>query len=503
MAQIRPETEVDRTAHAIAGYQLALPLARGSVELVVGVGIASTPGGQRLLSLLLNVLARMKGVVSSISVVADELHVRTLPGTPLLRDRVDEGLVALANSLNDGASEYLARLELRAREDPDVRVHIGEVNGSTADIVVGADAWRALFGHAASAADWTVACPVGAALAAAMTAAEVFKRLLRANGAGDDVRLAPSDFAYSAFNYGVDEQALEGPDVPSVHLSDLAIVGCGAGGSGTAYVLAMHPTISGEISLIEPGNHKLSNLNRYLATTAADVHEPRHKLSSLVNHLAHVAPALQLSLKPRPWEQLDEYPWSFLISAVDTIEARWNIQWRAREDVTIIDLAVDDLLYNVMRLSPQGRCLLCKHPYDPKLAVKQRALRWGVGLDTVETWQSENTVVNQEMITGLARTQGRSVDAFNTLVGMPFRDTPQLLECGSTPLRTDVPSQMPILPLATTAVAVAGAAEVIKHIAQLPTLDNHLAHDLRRNPTGPWCKHRRARPDCSNHATEK
>jgi glycine/D-amino acid oxidase-like deaminating enzyme len=34
-------------------------------------------------------------------------------------------------------------------------------------------------------------------------------------------------------------------------LDDLAIVGCGAGGSAALYVLAMQPGLAGEIALIE------------------------------------------------------------------------------------------------------------------------------------------------------------------------------------------------------------------------------------------------------------
>lgn len=69
--------------------------------------------------------------------------------------------------------------------------------------------------------------------------------------------------AYSAFNYGVDDRAEKGPDVPAVSIADLAVVGCGAGGSAALYVLAMQPGIAGNVALIEPDSHKLSNLNRY------------------------------------------------------------------------------------------------------------------------------------------------------------------------------------------------------------------------------------------------
>jgi molybdopterin/thiamine biosynthesis adenylyltransferase len=498
LAQIRPETEVDRTQAALVGDGLTLPLARGTVEIEIEPGVEATTGGQRLAAVLVGVLARMKGVVRDIHILADG-DPKVLPGTPLFSDRFTDGLAALVGSLNSTESTFRASLSRGPARDAAVRVHIGGTPG-TADVVVASDAWRVLVGSFATEADWHATSPIGPALGAVIAAVEVFKRLVISNARETDTRLAPEDFAYSAFNYGVDADAAVGPDVSTVRLTDVAIVGCGAGGSGAAYVLAMHPRLSGAIALIEPGIHKLSNLNRYLATTADDVHRARHKLSSLVNHLVCFAPSLVLELHARRWEQLDAHPWGRLVSAVDTIEARWQIQRRARDDAEIIDLAVDDLLYSVLRVTPGGRCLFCKHPYDPDLAVKQRALRWGVPLETIRDWTVTDKPVDHGMLETLCRTQGQDRSAFIELLGVPFSETPRLLECGTTSLRADVPSQAPVLPLATSAAAaVVGAAEVIKHVTGMPRLDNWLAHDLRRRAAGPWSKHRGPVGGCPNH----
>jgi ThiF family len=497
MAQIRPETEVDRTQAALAADGLTLPLVRGAVEIAIAPGVEATTGGQRLVALLVNALARMKGVARDVHILTGS-NPKVLPGTPLCSDRFTDGLGALVRSLNTTESTFRASLSLGPARDSIIRIQIGGAAG-TADVVVASDAWRVLVGRFATEADWDAANPIGPALAAVIAAVEVFKRLVIANAGRSDARLLPEDFAYSAFNYRVDAAAAVGPDVGAVRLADVALVGCGAGGSGTVYVLAMHPRLNGVVALIEPGIHKQSNLNRYLATTADDIHGARHKLSSVVNHLAQFAPSLVLELHPRPWEQLDTHHWGTLVSAVDTIEARWQIQRRARADAVIIDLAVDDLLYSVLRVTPSGRCLFCKHPYDPDLAVKQRALRWGVPLETIRDWTATGRPVDHEMLQTLCRTQGQDPAAFIELLGVPFSETPRLLECGSTSLRADVPSQAPVLPLATSAVAVVGAAEIIKQVTGMPGLDNWLAHDLRRKPAGPWTKHRGPLGRCPNH----
>jgi hypothetical protein len=193
----------------------------------------------------------------------------------------------------------------------------------------------------------------------------------------------------------------------------------------------------------------------------------------------------------------DVDPWDTLVCAVDTVEARWSIQRRAG-GATIISLAVHDLLYSVLRVVPSGRCLLCKHPYDPELAMTQRAARWGVPLETVREWTAAGRMVVAEMIDLLARTQAKPASAFGELLGVPFTETPRLPECGSKSLRADVPSQAPVLPLATTAVAAIGAAEVVKHSSGLAPLDNWLTHDLPRNPSGPWSNSRRPHDECDH-----
>jgi molybdopterin/thiamine biosynthesis adenylyltransferase len=367
-------------------------------------------------------------------------------------------------------------------------------------VVVGADAWRGLLGRFAAEAAWNAHAPYGAALGASLAAVEVFKHLLIRSGIEDPQRRLVGDLAFSSFNYGVGAEAALGPDLRELELRDLAVAGCGAGGSAALYVLAMQPGIRGDIALIEPGRHKLSNLNRYLMTSASDVHERRHKLGSAVNHLARFAPTLRPTLYPVTWEMLDAHPWPLVLATVDTIPARWAIQWRTAKGAEILDAAVDDLLYSVFRVVPGGWCLECKHPYDPDYELKQRAKRWGQKLETVRNWTRENVPVTADMIARLAEVQNREPAEYAELEGLPFTETPAIIECGETKLQTDVPSQAPVLPLATTPVGVILAAEVAKHfVTPEAELMNWLAHDLGRRPDRPRLVKRPASAKCPRH----
>jgi molybdopterin/thiamine biosynthesis adenylyltransferase len=497
MDAIRPETEVDRTQAALAAHGATLPLPHGGVEIVVDPVAAEAPVGQRVLVVLVNELARMKGVVSRLHVtgVTDRA---VLSGVPLAERTLDAGLHRLVDGLNGPASEYQATIEFAPASAPNVCVRIGD---EAQGLVVAADAWRALLGAYAAEADWTATAPYGAGLGAAIAAAEVFKRLLEANGGPDPARPLLDEFAYSAFNYRCGADAARGPDVHGLALADVAVVGCGAGGSAALYVLAMQPGLSGGIALVEHDRHKPSNLNRYLMTSAVDVALGRHKLATAADHLARFAPRLHPTLYPEPWELLTTPPWPLLLSTVDTVEARWAIQQRAVAGAQILDGAVEGLLYVVQRVVPGGRCLECAHPYDPELPLKQRAARWGQTLETTRACWNENVTVTAEMLAQLERTQGKPPGYYAELAGERFRDVLDRTECGETPLRTDVPSQAPVLPVATTPVGVLLAGEIAKSVvAPEAQLTNWLAHDLARSAAQPWLKWRPAHASCPRHA---
>lgn len=496
MARIRAETEVDRTEAALARHGATLPLGHGAVAIAIGSDVAASPVGQRLLVVLVNELARMKGVVSSIA-VSGVSGVRVLPGVPVAGTDLEAGLEALVGSLSTPASPFSAGITFGDLGNA-VRVSIGA--GADADVVAGADAWRALLGQYAADAAWGAHAPYGATLAAALVAAEVFKHLLLRNGLDDPQRRLAGDLAFSSFNYGVGDDAAVGPDLRELQVRDLAVAGCGAGGSAALYVLTMQPGVQGDIALIEPGRHKLSNLNRYLMTSASDVHEERHKLGSAANYLARFAPLLQPTLYPVTWETLGAHPWPLVLATVDTVPARWAIQQRAAEGAEILDAAVDDLLYSVLRVVPDGWCLECKHPYDPDYDLKERAARWGEELETMRAWTRDNVPVTAEMIARLAEVQNREAADYAGLEGVRFAGVPALTECGETNLRTDVPSQAPVLPLATTPAGVILAAEVAKHfVAPEAQLMNWLGHDLGRRPDRPRLVKRPASAKCPRH----
>jgi molybdopterin/thiamine biosynthesis adenylyltransferase len=435
--------------------------------------IVGEPAGQHLLALHVHLLARMKGVVQNIFLPL-AVDPPLQPGVPLVGSTLGAGLRELVASLSGAESTYRTELVLGCSEQAaDVRVGIGVPTG---DVTVGADAWRAFLGEFVALSRWSDCCPLGPYFAATLAAAEVFKRLLRINLGWQEGALL-EDAAYSLMDYSLNDHAASGPDLPEVTVRDLAVAGAGAGGTAALYTLASFPRVSGSVVAVEPGRLKESNLGRYLMSNYAQVHGHVHKLESVERFLEVHAPKLRCKVVDAKWHEVSR-AWQTVLATVDTPEARWDVQ-RSRP-AAVLDAGVMGLLFAVLRVVPGGWCLECKHPPDPEVTWRQRALRWGLTVGDVKQRYYNRVRVSMEDVERLADVQGRPVDDLKSLVGVPFDEVPALTECGQAALSLAVPSQAPVVPMSTTAAGIVLAAEIVKDSTGIGTpLHNYLVQDLR------------------------
>lgn len=491
-ARIEAETEYHRTAKALMELvpSAQLPLPNGVVEIASGRDQLASPGGQLLLTLLVNLLARMKGIVRRIHL--DEVaHEAIHEGVPLFGATLTDGLNVLVASLNGPKSEHRSELVVgSSAEAVDVRVSIGD---GAADINVGSDAWRAMFGAHVRNARWNDRCPLGPQMAATICASEVFKLLLKRNFGWSEGRLV-GDLVFSLLNFGVNDRALAGVDVSDVFLDDIAVAGAGAGGTAAMYSLASFAHVKGRLVVVEPGGLKASHLGRYLMTDYAQVYSNTAKLESLGLFLRAHAPKLELEPHQKHWQDVNR-TWRTVVCTVDTPHARWDVQ--RSHPQAILEAGAMGTLYAVLRCVPNGWCLECKHPYDPEITWKQRAKRWGLSLEEVKRRNRERTPVTRADVERLADVQGRPLIELLSLEGVPFDEVPALTECGETPLSLTVPSQAPILPMATTAAGVVLAAEIVKAITgRGQPLQNYFDHDLRFVPRADRHRFKRRLESC-------
>jgi molybdopterin/thiamine biosynthesis adenylyltransferase len=475
--RIEPETESHRSAKALRQLveRARLPLKHGHVEVVVPSRVAREPAGQHLLLMLVQLLARMKGVVHRVS-VREIGDVPRVPGVPLEGNHIGVGLQTLVDGLSGAASEYRCDLDLDpARSVPHVSVGLGD--DSSADIRVGADGWRALTGEFVNLSEWSARAPIGPYLAACFAAAEVFKLLLKINFQFSEFRPI-GNAVLSLIDYSQGPDATVGPDVDSLELSGITVAGAGAGGTAALYALASFAQVTGRIGVVDPGKLKESNLGRYLLSDYNQVHEHLGKVDSVKRFFARHAPDVTVDGYASPWHETPG-PWRRVLCAVDTPEARWDVQGSAPEEI-IEAGTMNGTLYAALRIVPGGWCLECKHPRDPELMWKRRSQRWGLPVEEIRRRYADQIPIAHEDLERLSQVQGRPADEFRELLGIPFDQAPRITECGETPLSLRVPSQAPVLPFATTAVGVVLAAEAVKSLMGLGTpLSNYFVHDLR------------------------
>lgn len=477
-ACLQPETETHRTEKALKRLapDALLPFKAGKVEVRVQPEVSRTPVAQQITATLVNLLLRMKGIVTHVRVTgASDVGIE--PGVPLSGTDLAEGLKALAVSLDGPESQF--RVEFSTNHDEPAHV-VASVGNADGDIQLGADAWRALIGGYSASARWGDRSPLGSLMAAAIGAAETFKHLLPLNTGWSDGRMI-DDLAFSLYDFGVDGAAGVGTDVEALRVPDLAVAGAGAGGTALLYTLASFPNVSGNVTVVEPQRLKLSSLGRYLMTTYGQVHRPDHKLESVERFLEQYAPCLVADCVDAMWHEANRVA-RRIVATVDSPEGRWDVQ-RSRADETLEAGVALGTLYAVLRVVDGGWCLECKHPSDPEVTWRKRARRWGTSVADVKRRYVARSCVTREDVEQLARVQNRSVASLAELEGVPFDEVPALTECGEGPLSLRVPSQAPVLPFATTAAGVVLAAELVKSLTGLGSrLNNFFAHDLRFRP---------------------
>ncbi|ODA41861.1 ThiF family adenylyltransferase [Desulfosporosinus sp. BG] len=135
---------------------------------------------------------------------------------------------------------------------------------------VGASGWRVGFGSNAFVDDNPN--PVGPAAAACLAAIELFKNIFREE-LGDRITSMPSDYQWSAWDYGLNDKA---HDNNSVFFDNVFFIGIGAVTHGLLWLLERWPApITGTIYLIDQDSYDESNGQRYVGMKSNDFRQSK------------------------------------------------------------------------------------------------------------------------------------------------------------------------------------------------------------------------------------
>jgi hypothetical protein len=192
----------------------------------------------------------------------------------------------------DGAASFEPELAERAREingvisfgEPGtatVRISLGETDALGAAGVptfhVGFDGWIARLSSARPVAAVAGTNPFGAAAAATLAAANVFRHVFREQL---PVAELDRDIEFSLLTLDPLEEQASNPPLPEVDLGTAFLVGAGAVGSAAIWILARVAGVSGALHVIDPEKVDLTNVQRYIGTGERDVESVKVELAA-------------------------------------------------------------------------------------------------------------------------------------------------------------------------------------------------------------------------------
>lgn len=297
------------------------------------IGIAfdesiDTPEGQTLSELLTRLLARL------------------YPRLALLGPtKAAKNLAALAKEINPA---------IEITDSAQVGVSIGAVNSPfETTFYAGSSGWDALLSVTRHQSLGDSENPFGAAVAACLAAANIFRRVFLADWRDHvDDRLR-----FSAWTLDRTDRPTRARNKPWVLSSDAVLVGVGAVGNAALWVLA-RASIAGTLHLVDPQEIELSNVQRYVLASRADDGRSKVELGAswhsqgltFVPHHQELAEFLSTN----------GYAWDYFLLGLDSARDRRSAQaslprWIANAWTQPGDIGVS----THPRFGNDGACVAC------------------------------------------------------------------------------------------------------------------------------------------------
>lgn len=234
--------------------------------------------------------------------------------------------------------------------------------------------------------------PIGAALSAAMGAAEIFKYVLRDEFKSANKKLKFNYTHLSAFDYSVNSRGTENPDLPEyINIGETTLIGAGAVGMAFVSVLK-YLNVAGELVVVDNDKVDASNLDRYMGIYADSINV--YKTDVVKNTLSHVH-GLNITGINNKYQQYAENFGRFIdiaICTVDNDEARQELQ----SDLPrlILNGATDQSTFSISRHDfLHEACLGCVYPIEKNKFINEERFSRMLGIPVGNfTYRYENNV---------------------------------------------------------------------------------------------------------------
>lgn len=345
------------------------------VRIVVSDRWAVSVAGQLLVSCLVNLLCRQVGLVGYIEIVARSSE--TLIELP--SGKTASGFPACLEELAHWAVEDAVAIVTSAADSPiDHTICVGDAAVLSDDALlavgVGWRAWVGVPSRAPAVASFEDTNPLGPFLAAAITAAEIFKKC---RGIKRGRFLSAAGLSLWSGQSGPDWSDLhDGPQIASLALPAFHLIGAGAVGNGLAYILANASLSEGYVALIDDDTYDETSLNRCFLAGWEDIDDPKVQAVSdalkvagfqtfpFKGTLIEYLKSGKIGLADRLKRQADNLSFELVVSCVDRGASRQDIQSLDPEILiggSTLGLAARSDFY------PQrsgAACLSCRNPAE-------------------------------------------------------------------------------------------------------------------------------------------
>lgn len=428
--------------------ELVKVLNAATVEVVFGSEVTETHEGRVSLELLTNLLSR--------------LYSRLLftPNGTAAKSHI-EYLEFLANSINP-------RIELLKSGVPTVIICLGREAIKHAHVYIGASGWVASVSKSPVSFGNSL-LPFGAAAAACLGAAEVFRHVF---GTHLQSTREQTEFCLNLLTMAC-ETSIDAQSSSKVNIGDVHLVGAGAIGNAVLWTLSKAP-LQGCLNVIDPQDIELSNLQRYVLTSDKSEGFPKTAVA------AELLTSTELSIKSHQvhWRQFIsghvESALQRVLVAVDNAVDRAEIQaalpcWCLNGWTQPGDLGISRHYFDGSKA-----CLVCLYvpegliPSEDELVAN--ALQIPERRVEVRTLLAKHALLTEEFLRSIASGKGIDFSAFEPFVGKSIGFLYRAI-CGGALINLNLksPERRDHVPLAFQS-AMAGvlmAAELAKHAAGL------------------------------------
>lgn len=297
-----------------------------------------------------------------------------------------------------------------------------KVSDAGPTVYLGSDGWVARVSTKGPMSSGPTDNPFGAAAAACFGAANAFRAVFSSQLPNGDL---DEDFSVSLLDYDPASASPANPGLGPVDLGESHLVGLGAIGNGAIWTLSRVPRLSGNIDLIDHEEVDLTNLQRYVLATMADIGASKVALAEGFLRGA----GLEAHPRPERWGAYlaarEGWELEKVAVAVDSAEDRVGIQAALPRWVVNAWTQPEDLGVSRHAFEGDQACLACR--YLPKGEQKSEATLVAEAIGLPNEWQDvggrllKNTATERAFLERIAGAKGIALEWLLPFEGRPLR----------------------------------------------------------------------------------